>query len=71
MTVEALKAFIPQLLSRLYMEMLIYGNVTRDRARQLTDIVTSTLAEHAKTKSLLPSQQRRYREVQMPDGRFI
>lgn len=67
---EALKAFIPHLLSRLYMEMLVYGNVSRDRARQITDIVTSTLKEKAKTKSLLPSQQRRYREVQMPDGRF-
>ena len=30
LTVERVQAFIPQLLSRLYMEMLVYGNVTKD-----------------------------------------
>jgi len=29
-TLEKLEAFIPQLLSRLYLEMLVYGNVTRE-----------------------------------------
>ena len=29
MTVEKLDAFIPQLLSKLYIEGLIYGNVTK------------------------------------------
>ena len=71
LTLERLKQFIPQLLSRLYIETLIYGNVTKDRAKQLADIVTETLVKHANTKALLPSQHRRYREVQLPDGKWM
>ena len=68
LNVERLQQFMPQLLSRMYIETLIYGNVTKDRAIQLADIVTNTLTTRANTKALLPSQHRRYREVQLPDG---
>ncbi len=67
---ERLRAYIPQLLSRLYIETLIYGNVTRERATQLCDVITTTLQKGAGTKALPPSQQRRFREVQLPDGEW-
>ncbi|KAK2166408.1 hypothetical protein LSH36_39g02052 [Paralvinella palmiformis] len=67
-TLEKLEAFIPQLLSRLYLEMLVYGNVTRELANKLADMIENILAAQSKTKPLLPSQQRRFREVQLPDG---
>uniref|UniRef100_A0A3P9HS55 Insulin-degrading enzyme n=1 Tax=Oryzias latipes TaxID=8090 RepID=A0A3P9HS55_ORYLA len=63
-----LKAFIPQLLSRLHIETLIHGNITKESALSMMQMVEDTLTEHAHTKPLLPSQLIRYREVQVPDG---
>jgi len=34
-------------------------------------MIENILAAQSKTKPLLPSQQRRFREVQLPDGRNI
>ena len=36
----------------------------------MADIVEETLKKQAGTKPLLPSQQRRFREVQVPDGKW-
>uniref|UniRef100_A0A672HCK9 Insulin-degrading enzyme n=1 Tax=Salarias fasciatus TaxID=181472 RepID=A0A672HCK9_SALFA len=63
-----LKAFIPQLLSRLHIEALLHGNITKESALGMMQMVEDTLIEHAHTKPLLPSQLIRYREVQVPDG---
>jgi insulysin len=68
MSIDKLKTFIPHLFSQLFVEMLVYGNVTKERANMLADIVEHTLAARYKTRPLLASQQRRYREVQLPDG---
>ncbi|XP_042192680.1 insulin-degrading enzyme isoform X1 [Callorhinchus milii] len=71
-TLPRLKAFIPQLLSRLHIEALLHGNITRQTALNITQMVEDTLIEHAHTKPLLPSQLIRYREVQLPDrGWFV
>ncbi|XP_064174162.1 insulin-degrading enzyme isoform X1 [Anguilla rostrata] len=67
-TLPRLKAFIPQLLSRLHIEALIHGNITKQSALGMMQMVEDTLIEHAHTKPLLPSQLIRYREVQVPDG---
>ncbi|XP_013766820.1 insulin-degrading enzyme-like [Pundamilia nyererei] len=67
-TLPRLKAFIPQLLSRLHMEALLHGNITKESALGMMQMVEDTLIEHAHTKPLLPSQLIRYREVQVPDG---
>ncbi|XP_064631223.1 insulin-degrading enzyme-like isoform X2 [Lineus longissimus] len=66
MTVETLKLYISKFLSKLFIESLVYGNVDKERASQLIDIVESTLTKKAQTKPLLLSQQKRYREVQLP-----
>lgn len=68
MTVEKLEAFIPQLLSKLYIEGLIYGNVTKQGAVEIIDMVESILTTKCNTKTLLPSQTKRLRELQLPDG---
>ncbi|XP_061692661.1 insulin-degrading enzyme isoform X2 [Syngnathoides biaculeatus] len=67
-TLLRLKAFIPQLLSRLHIEALLHGNITKESALGMMQMVEDTLIEHARTKPLLPSQLIRYREVQVPDG---
>ncbi|KAG8551692.1 hypothetical protein GDO81_004220 [Engystomops pustulosus] len=71
-TLPRLKAFIPQLLSRLHVEALLHGNITKQTASGIMQMVEDTLIEHAHTKPLLPSQLVRYREVQLPDkGWFV
>ncbi|KAL8568009.1 hypothetical protein ACOMHN_029184 [Nucella lapillus] len=67
-TVEKLEAFIPQLLSLLYAEGLIYGNVTKQKAIEITTMMEDTLKTNCKTKALVPSLHRRHREMQLPDG---
>ncbi|XP_058236910.1 insulin-degrading enzyme isoform X2 [Hemibagrus wyckioides] len=67
-TLPRLKAFIPQLLSRLHIEALLHGNITKQSALSMMQMLEDTLIEHAHTKPLLPSQLIRYREVQVPDG---
>ncbi|XP_061601535.1 insulin-degrading enzyme isoform X2 [Cololabis saira] len=67
-TLPRLKAFIPQLLSRLHIEALLHGNITKESALGMIQMLEDTLIEHAHTKPLLPSQLIRYREVQVPDG---
>ncbi|XP_025906967.1 insulin-degrading enzyme [Nothoprocta perdicaria] len=66
-TLPRLKAFISQLLSRLHIEALLHGNITKQAALGIMQMVEDTLIEHAHTKPLLPSQLVRYREVQLPD----
>ncbi|XP_063818112.1 insulin-degrading enzyme isoform X1 [Pseudophryne corroboree] len=71
-TLPRLKAFIPQVLSRLHVEALLHGNITKQTALGVMQMVEDTLIEHAHTKPLLPSQLVRYREVQLPDkGWFV
>ncbi|XP_075906176.1 insulin-degrading enzyme isoform X2 [Nelusetta ayraudi] len=67
-TLPRLKAFIPQLLSRLHIEALLHGNITKESVLGMIQMLEDTLIEHAHTKPLLPSQLIRYREVQVPDG---
>uniref|UniRef100_A0A3Q3AY03 Insulin-degrading enzyme n=1 Tax=Kryptolebias marmoratus TaxID=37003 RepID=A0A3Q3AY03_KRYMA len=72
-TLPRLRAFIPQLLSRLHIEALLHGNITKElqSALGMMQMVEDTLIEHAHTKPLLPSQLIRYREVQVPDGWYV
>lgn len=42
--------------------------VMLQKALELADIVESSLTSHHKTRPLRPSQKRRFREVQLPDG---
>ncbi|PVD29637.1 hypothetical protein C0Q70_08892 [Pomacea canaliculata] len=67
-TCERLQAFIPQLLSCFYIEGLVHGNVTKQKALEITGMLETILKGNCKTKTLVPSQNRRFREIQLPDG---
>jgi insulysin len=67
-SVEKLKPFIPRLFSQLFTEMLVYGNVTKERSNMLADIIERILTDKCQTRPLLDGQLRRFREVQLPDG---
>ncbi|XP_022094344.1 insulin-degrading enzyme-like [Acanthaster planci] len=69
-TVERLKLFIPQFMSRLHVEALIHGNMTKQQALNALEMVESILKEQGNSKPLLPSQLARHREIQLPDGCF-
>ncbi|KAI4812691.1 hypothetical protein KUCAC02_024059 [Chaenocephalus aceratus] len=57
-TLPRLKAFIPQLLSRLHIETLLHGNITKESALGMMQMLEDTLID----------QLTRYRELQVPDG---
>ncbi|KAL4232280.1 hypothetical protein ACF0H5_009851 [Mactra antiquata] len=67
-TLDKLNAFLPQLFSRMYIEGLVYGNVTKQNAFDMTSVVEDVLKKEMLTKELLPSQRKRLRELQLPDG---
>ncbi|XP_072026752.1 insulin-degrading enzyme-like [Amphiura filiformis] len=67
-TIPALKAFIPRLLSRLHIEALVHGNMNKQDAIDTIGYVEKVLQNVSKTKPLLPSQLVRHRELQLPDG---
>ncbi|XP_070539954.1 insulin-degrading enzyme-like [Ptychodera flava] len=67
-TIDALRAFIPQLLGKMHIEALFQGNLTKQTALELISDVEQRLVTNSKTKPLLPSQLVRHRELQLPDG---
>nr|XP_058959294.1 insulin-degrading enzyme-like isoform X2 [Pocillopora verrucosa] len=67
-TLEKLKAFIPDLLGRLHIECLFHGNLTKEEALDTAELVEKIIKEDSKTKPLLPLQLIRHREIQLPDG---
>ncbi|RUS88685.1 hypothetical protein EGW08_003580, partial [Elysia chlorotica] len=69
--VNNLQAFIKELLSKMFIEGFIYGNISRKQALEMMEMVEKTLCSKCETKPLLPSQHRRLREVQLPDGCYF
>ncbi|XP_024120451.1 insulin-degrading enzyme [Oryzias melastigma] len=70
-TLPRLQAFRALLLSRLHIEALIHGNITKESALSMIHLVEDTLTEHAHTKPLPPNQLIFFREVQMPDSSWF
>lgn len=68
MTVHTLQEFIPHFLSKLFIDALVYGNVTKQGAIEIMSMVEGILTENCGAKSILSSQYRRYKEVQLIDG---
>jgi len=68
MTVEKLKQFVPQLLSKLHIESLFHGNVTQAEAMDVISMVENELKQKANTKPLPLSQQYKAREYEIPNG---
>ncbi|XP_014680687.1 PREDICTED: insulin-degrading enzyme-like [Priapulus caudatus] len=67
-TLERVQQFIPQLLSKMHIEFLLFGNITKQKASEIVAIVEETLQSTVRTKPLLPSQLVKDREYQIPDN---
>ena len=63
-TAEDVRAFFPQLLSQMHIELLVHGNLYKEDALRITDMVKSTL----NPKRLPPSQWPIRRTIVLPPG---
>jgi insulysin len=68
LTVEKLEAFIPQLMSMLHVECLVHGNMDKESALNLVNLVEKKLAGN--TLPLKPQHLLRYRDMRFEDGNF-
>ncbi|KFM79353.1 Insulin-degrading enzyme, partial [Stegodyphus mimosarum] len=67
-TIDGVHEMIPRLLSRVHIEALMHGNLTKKHALHLMNIVENALKSNMNTKHLMPSQLSRDREIQLSDG---
>ncbi|KAI7162683.1 putative metalloprotease [Hortaea werneckii] len=63
-TAEDVQAFFPQMLKQMHIEILAHGNLYKEDALQMTDLVQSTL----KPRTLPQSQWQIRRSVVLPEG---
>uniref|UniRef100_A0A1Y1LI14 Insulin-degrading enzyme n=1 Tax=Photinus pyralis TaxID=7054 RepID=A0A1Y1LI14_PHOPY len=68
LTIEKLKEFIPQMLSKMHIECLVHGNANRKKALEMVNIVENRFAELINTTPLLPRQLLLNRELQLEDS---
>ncbi|XP_018331415.1 insulin-degrading enzyme [Agrilus planipennis] len=68
LTIERLEAFIPQMLSKLHIECLLHGNLSKKRGLELVDIVETSLTSSFCMSPLLPRQLLLNRELKLDDG---
>lgn len=68
LTPELLEVFIPQMLSKTHIECLMHGNVNKERALKLVDIVESHMQSKVTISPLLPRQLLLNRELKLEDG---
>lgn len=70
LTVERAQQFIPQFLSKVHMECLIHGNITKSEAIETAKLVESKLTSAIpQIVPLLPGQMILHREVKLEDGK--
>lgn len=63
-TAEEVQQFYPQILAQFHTEILVHGNMHKEEALQIADLVTKTL----KPRPLPPSQWRVLRTIMLPPG---
>lgn len=72
LTQESVQQMIPQLLSRMHIECLVQGNLTRQEALELVAIVEMNLQASHETKPLLASELLGHREHQLLErGEYV
>ncbi|KAJ8935785.1 hypothetical protein NQ314_012635 [Rhamnusium bicolor] len=67
-TIERLEAFIPQILSKMHIECLVHGNVNKEKALHLVQIVEENLTSNLNMSPLLPRQLLLNRELKLEEG---
>lgn len=68
LTVDRLEAFIPQILCKMHIECLLHGNVDKEKALELVEIVENRLTESINMSPLLPRQLLLNRELKLENG---
>ncbi|XP_058795185.1 insulin-degrading enzyme isoform X2 [Phymastichus coffea] len=69
LTAERVQQFIPMLMSKMHIECLIHGNITKSEALKTIKMVESKLTSSVKDLTpLLPRQLVLYRELELPNG---
>ncbi|KAJ8667813.1 hypothetical protein QAD02_009476 [Eretmocerus hayati] len=69
LTADRVRQFIPQLMSKMHVEFLVHGNVTKSEALKTAKLVETKLISSVQDISpLLPKQLLLHRELQLPDG---
>lgn len=63
-TADDVRAFFPQLLKQMHIELLVHGNLYKEDALRMTDLTQATL----KPRHLPPSQWTSRRTVELPAG---
>lgn len=63
-----LEAFIPQMLSKMHIECLMHGNVNKEKALTLVNVVENHMMSTVKVSPLLPRQLLLNRELKLEDG---
>ena len=66
-----MQSFIPLVLSKLHIEALFHGNLTQEQATVTMETLENILKTSSRSKPLLPSQLKRQREIQLPDGKML
>ncbi|XP_063988848.1 insulin-degrading enzyme isoform X2 [Diachasmimorpha longicaudata] len=72
-TIERLEAFVPQLLSKMHVESLVHGNLTKAEALETVRLVENKLtgdptSQGSRLIPLLPKQLMLYREIDLEEG---
>lgn len=75
-SVESVREFIPQLLTKMHVECLIHGNVTKDEASKTAALIETKLTSPNESNKgtiipLLPRQLVLHREVNLEHGRHF
>jgi len=68
LTLGALQEFIPRLFSRVHVEALVHGNVTKSAAVEMVREVEMALSEGVHAKPLTPQELLKDREIQLERG---
>ncbi|XP_037080309.1 insulin-degrading enzyme-like [Pollicipes pollicipes] len=70
LTVEAVERLLPLLLSKLHLECLLEGNLTRGRALELVSLVESRLRDGFSVRPIPAALQILDRETMLDDGKY-
>ncbi|XP_043206057.1 insulin-degrading enzyme-like [Amphibalanus amphitrite] len=70
LTAEAVERLLPLLLSKLHLECLLEGNLTRDRALELVQVVETRLRDGFGTRPIPAALQTIDRETMLDDGKY-
>lgn len=69
LTAKRVQQFIPLLMSKMHIECLIHGNVTKPEALKTAKLVENKITALKDLTPLLPKQMLLYRELELPNGK--